>query len=47
MEKYGDYEIREFDFEEAFHKLDNDDDISGICIDVLKKKPKTNKTKRK
>lgn len=40
MEKYGDYEIREFDFEEALHKLDNDYDISGICIDVLKKKPK-------
>ena len=39
MERYGDYEIREFDFEEAFHRLDNDDDISGICIDVLKKKP--------
>jgi len=39
IEKYGEYEIREFDFEEAFHRLDNDDDISGICIDVLKKKP--------
>ena len=40
IEQYGEYEIKEFNFEEAFHKLDNDDDILGIGIEVLKKKPK-------
>jgi kynurenine formamidase len=41
IEKYGDYEIREFDFEEAFEKLDKDENITAVCIDVLKKKPKS------
>ena len=41
VEKYGEYEIREFDFEEAFHKLDKDENITAVCIDVLKKKTKS------
>lgn len=41
VEKYGEYEVAPFDYEEAFKKLDNDDTILSVCIDVLKKKSKT------
>lgn len=41
MEKYGEREIAEFDFEEAFEKLDHDENDGAVLIEVLKKKPKT------
>ena len=41
LDKYGDYEINDFNIEEAFTELNTNDDCCGICIKVKKPKPKT------
>ena len=40
IEKYGEREIAEFDFEEAFEKLDSSENDGAVLISVLKKKTK-------
>ena len=41
IEKYGEYEIKDFDIEEAFRELNTNEDCCGISIWVKKPKPKT------
>lgn len=41
MEKYGEREIKDIDFEKAFKELDEDVNSVAVLIEVLKKKPNT------